>query len=69
MADRGFKISDDVAFYQAKLVIPDFILRGKNSSIPWKMRILEKLLMSAFMWNWLGYSAFLMGKFHRNFLS
>ena len=24
MADRGFKISDDVAFYQAKLVIPDF---------------------------------------------
>ena len=24
MADRGFKIADDVAFYQAKLVIPDF---------------------------------------------
>ena len=24
MADRGFKIADDVSFYQAKLVIPDF---------------------------------------------
>uniref|UniRef100_UPI00358E209D uncharacterized protein isoform X1 n=1 Tax=Myxine glutinosa TaxID=7769 RepID=UPI00358E209D len=33
LADRGFKIADDIAFYQAKLVIPDF-KGGKNQLHP-----------------------------------
>ena len=37
MADRGFRIDEDVAFYQAKLVIPDFT-RGKNNSTPSRSR-------------------------------
>ena len=33
MADWGFRIDEDVAFYQAKLVIPDFT-RGKTTPPP-----------------------------------
>ena len=33
MADRGFRIDEDVAFYQAKLVIPD-VTRGKKQLHP-----------------------------------
>ena len=42
MADRGFKISDDVAFYQAKLVIPDFT-KGKKQLHPLEVENTRKI--------------------------
>ena len=41
MADRGFHIDDDVAFYQAKLVIPDFT-RGENQPHPFEVENTQK---------------------------
>ena len=42
MADRGFKISDDVAFYQARLVIPDFT-KGKKQLHPLEVENTRKI--------------------------
>ena len=42
MADRGFKIADDVAFYQAKLVIPDFT-KGKKQLHPLEVENTRKI--------------------------
>ena len=42
MADRGFKIFDDVAFYQAKLVIPDFT-KGKKQLHPLEVENTRKI--------------------------
>ena len=40
--DRGFKISDDVASYQAKLVIPDFT-KGKKQLHPLEVENTRKI--------------------------
>ena len=42
MADRGFRIDEDVAFYQAKLVIPDFT-RGKKQLHPLEVENTRKI--------------------------
>ena len=42
MGDRGFRIDEDVAFYQAKLVIPDFT-RGKKQLHPLEVENTRKI--------------------------
>ena len=42
MTDRGFKIEEDVALYQAKLVIPDFT-RGKKQLHPLEVEHTRKV--------------------------
>ena len=42
MADRGFNIADDVAMYQAKLVIPDFT-KGKMQLHPMSVENTRKV--------------------------
>ena len=42
MADRGFRIDEDVAFYQAKLVIPDFT-RSKKQLHPLEVENTRKI--------------------------
>ena len=42
MADRGFRIDEDVAFYQAKLVIPDFT-RGEKQFHPLEVENTRKV--------------------------
>ena len=42
MTDRGFKIEDDIAFYQAKLVIPDFT-RDKKHLHPLEVEHIRKI--------------------------
>ena len=42
MADRGFNIADDVAFYHAKLVIPDFT-KGRKQLHPLEVENTRKI--------------------------
>ena len=42
MTDRGFKIEEDVALYQAKLAIPDFT-RGKKQLHPLEVEHTRKV--------------------------